>query len=891
MTDLELTRRQRQTMDALIGLGDGTVAQIGARLEDPPSYNTVRKILSILEELLEFASKESRSQIALEFSSLRELKHKIERLLDGQHAIWSLGRFVSVFQLSIAMAVSLFLSICIGLGGWSSAIATQNPESQQQFPTKPTPIGIAISALAQKPAWSHLPLDLERQVSQQILSGPEFNIQIRLTDDEKNPASGILCAIMENQTERINRQAFSKNSNLRIDALPLCIGVTNHLGECTFEKIRGRHPADSVNGIVQPLLVLLHPEYGLRVVPLKRSNRMQLIEREMEPGKILSGDILDLDGSPIDGVAIEIGLRQQLDEFGESRSLFGRSSILAPIAKTNERGAFAFEGLPPNHSVTLIPIRSGFEIASDTNPIATTDLATSVGHTEISMRLTQKPALRFKCVDSRGTSIPPDPSVGFPPGQALELDSDANYVTRAYEKASNGRYALRLNIPSPWMSVMAVRQLSSFEEPFSVSMVRGRMVRGRVIDAITSRPIAGVPVFGREQVPKATLDVLVNGANSYEVWRTESLTNERGEFELPITDSVWKIIVDGPIYGYDLNAPSETQPYEFVDVSASSESPQEISFRLTPTKKMQGVLLSGDGKPIPNAEVACSYLSTDLNETIALTNAMGEFEILPPPGKAKRFELLARMDGEQAFLTVPTDWAKTKSERFELRLKSAPDERVIEGRILVDGQGRAGVEVAITPGENMRLLMGGGIVSQRTGYVARATSGSDGTYRIVIPDSEHGRSSFYIIAPQEFATRNSIPSVGLDEKKNSGPNMEFITKPGKKAVRGKVLSLRGEPLEGATVYLRFENSFIQQVGVAKQESSAVKTNDKGEFEFKDLPNTTFQLQAQSPTKDDLWSLVVRKSCNAGDTDVILIMDKEFLESPEKIVPLARKNNH
>jgi predicted transcriptional regulator len=38
-------------MDALIGLGEGTVSEIAERIPDPPSYNTVRKILSILEEL------------------------------------------------------------------------------------------------------------------------------------------------------------------------------------------------------------------------------------------------------------------------------------------------------------------------------------------------------------------------------------------------------------------------------------------------------------------------------------------------------------------------------------------------------------------------------------------------------------------------------------------------------------------------------------------------------------------------------------------------------------------------------------------------------------------------------------------------------------------------
>jgi predicted transcriptional regulator len=49
MTDRELSRRQREIMDALAVLGQGSVADILGKLSDSPSYNSVRKILSILE--------------------------------------------------------------------------------------------------------------------------------------------------------------------------------------------------------------------------------------------------------------------------------------------------------------------------------------------------------------------------------------------------------------------------------------------------------------------------------------------------------------------------------------------------------------------------------------------------------------------------------------------------------------------------------------------------------------------------------------------------------------------------------------------------------------------------------------------------------------------------
>jgi predicted transcriptional regulator len=46
----QLSRRERQIMDALFQLGEATVAEVLERLADPPSYSSVRKLLRVLEE-------------------------------------------------------------------------------------------------------------------------------------------------------------------------------------------------------------------------------------------------------------------------------------------------------------------------------------------------------------------------------------------------------------------------------------------------------------------------------------------------------------------------------------------------------------------------------------------------------------------------------------------------------------------------------------------------------------------------------------------------------------------------------------------------------------------------------------------------------------------------
>lgn len=46
----QLSRRERQIMDAVYRLDGGTVAEVRQALEDPPSYSAVRTQLGILEE-------------------------------------------------------------------------------------------------------------------------------------------------------------------------------------------------------------------------------------------------------------------------------------------------------------------------------------------------------------------------------------------------------------------------------------------------------------------------------------------------------------------------------------------------------------------------------------------------------------------------------------------------------------------------------------------------------------------------------------------------------------------------------------------------------------------------------------------------------------------------
>ncbi len=46
----ELSRRERQIIDILYSQGEATAQDVQDRMEDPPSYSTVRALLNILED-------------------------------------------------------------------------------------------------------------------------------------------------------------------------------------------------------------------------------------------------------------------------------------------------------------------------------------------------------------------------------------------------------------------------------------------------------------------------------------------------------------------------------------------------------------------------------------------------------------------------------------------------------------------------------------------------------------------------------------------------------------------------------------------------------------------------------------------------------------------------
>lgn len=85
----DLAKRERQILEIIYGLGQASAAEVLDRLPDAPSYSTVRKMLSILEEKGQVKHiEQDRRYVYLPTRSRKEagrlsLKHLMDSLFDS----------------------------------------------------------------------------------------------------------------------------------------------------------------------------------------------------------------------------------------------------------------------------------------------------------------------------------------------------------------------------------------------------------------------------------------------------------------------------------------------------------------------------------------------------------------------------------------------------------------------------------------------------------------------------------------------------------------------------------------------------------------------------------------------------------------------------------------
>ena len=565
----------------------------------------------------------------------------------------------------------MVFALWIGFELTYSAKGQPPKDSVQAISKGPTDIAGAIAALRQKSAWSYLPDDLEERVRNQALSGRELNVKVDLVDDEGVPVPGALCAIVEDSSERSDSYGMSWLAALELDSLPLAIGATDKEGIFEFKNVRGGYTNANLSGIVQAFLVVLHPEYGMRTTRLLLSNRPQFTSMKLSSGKTLTGTVVNLENEPIPNVFIEFGIFKKSGKGIRDQSEFDTSSILAPQVWTGDDGHFVLEGLPPGDVIAIAPRSKKYEVARHDKLLKLRFIPTETGHLDIVVEPSGLSEIVFKCVDATGKETPPLPRIGFGKGVIPDVDTDGFVVTRPYPRRNQGydrneRYDLEINMPSPWVSLRDVRLGRDFKEPFEVSVVRGRIVRGKVVDAESGKPIGGIRVEGYESDGYEKIKAQVEKKAPWVMLTTSAHTNSNGEFVLVVSDTQWSIQAHIQM----LNGYGQFGKCLSTEVPAGRSPPEEIVFRVSAAGKLRGVVLSENGTPIPNVLVSVYTEETNSPriESVAFSNALGEFALFPPITFFPRYTLhVATENGEVKKVFE----FKHSGQTMELRIKTS----------------------------------------------------------------------------------------------------------------------------------------------------------------------------------------------------------------------------
>jgi RNA polymerase sigma factor (sigma-70 family) len=452
-------------------------------------------------------------------------------------------------------------------------------------------------------------------------------------------------------------------------------------------------------------------------------------ELKLPPEQVIRGSMVDLQGQPAAGVKITPaylgGMTDgQPDGFGTG-ALPSRAAPWPAAATTDEKGQFVIRGCNRDQGVTLTvnderfaaqSFRAetpgkprpehralGYDVGGFLNSQHT--LADEKGQPEV-LKLSLAPA---RVVEGRVVNG----DTGKPAAKAwvsgAQSDADGRFLLRFA-----GRDAVTLEVypaeGEPYLSIFhrAKWEKGAVKQEVTITLPRGVLVRGKVTEAGSGKPVAGAAVqywpcdeTGSDR-PK----------NALTGWSHCELTKQDGTFRMVVSPGAGHLMVQGPTPDYvheeigeeviSRGRPggSRLYPDAFVKLDVrAKEEPKEVSVTLRRGATVRGKLLAPDGKPVARALVLSRlHVTRDLSWHFAGEARDGVFEFHGlDPDKAvpvyfldpeKRCGAAVELSGKQAGETVTV----------KLVPCGEATARYIDGKGKPLADYRAAPEIVITPG-------------------------------------------------------------------------------------------------------------------------------------------------------------------------------------------------
>jgi beta-lactamase regulating signal transducer with metallopeptidase domain/5-hydroxyisourate hydrolase-like protein (transthyretin family) len=455
----------------------------------------------------------------------------------------------------------------------------------------------------------------------------------------------------------VRGRVFGPNDKPAAGAHVAAIGTSNRRhrgGELDYDDDVLSQTTTDADGRFDLALDGVSSKSHKRVFLIARADGTGLAWRELDPdaGDVeasfelqaeapIRGRLVDIEGQPADGVrlsvtAVVLAANEVWDPDGVGYRVFNTPPAAWPQPMpTGDDGGFAIHGVPPGHGVLIaieaserfapqeLSLNTGRPEQRSENDGTYRSLVKNLQPGEEAV-LALAPAQIFEGVVRYEDTGQPAPharltiwasqqefggSMSSVPGKA---DAEGRYRIipkpgirfglKAYPP-DGAPYLTRTSPEVDWDDGAKTREVD-------ISLPRGVMVRGKIMESNSDTPMAGATVqYEPEEAnnPHYADDILTG-------WQGIELSNERGEFEIVVLPGPGRLLVHGPNDDFVIRETSSRErlrgrpggrrnyahAIERIDPDVGSE-PVEVKIELQRSAKITGQLVDETGSPVEEA--------------------------------------------------------------------------------------------------------------------------------------------------------------------------------------------------------------------------------------------------------------------------------------------------
>ena len=536
---------------------------------------------------------------------------------------------------------------------------------------------------------------------------------------------------------------------------------------------------------------------------------------EVSPATSVTGRVVSPGGEPLKDVDVRFRYFSRPGAKGFDRQSHFIDRLISPSARTNAEGRFVLKGVPSDVAVGL---------SFDHSDYATNfELIRLSGHPEFTTPRGGEP----REVTNNGSTIELDPGVKLS-GVVLDGNSkprpdvDVSTFFRTWKSGVDGKFEIRVleeQLTDDSLELWTSGQLElkhNTRHRAGVGKLKAgtaklicpipATVRVRVVTEVGKTPIPGVEV---------AIDVKKGVGN-------RAFTDKNGFFQRGVDPRKIKIRVIGRKPGLDLDKVKDSS------MELKPGEVREIKI-LVPALQQANVKVVGpDGAGVEGVDVGFCRDGQFQSILESGPDGVAGFDSWGKQMWADRLFARHSMDGR-------TFWAEADvsdpSKNQTLRLAPA---KVLSGSITVEGEPLSDVTVEVLKTD-----------APRRRRVAKVKTGSDGKYSVAVPSRNFDGSAANYWISLERSSRIPNQQVGLIIKRATEAETEMVANidlvSGSGVVSGKVVDIKGEPVENAFVNL--SALICRERGMKNREyqpsemfqSTSCYSDSEGNFSIEGLP--------------------------------------------------------